>query len=307
MKHLYGGIEAGGTKFVCAVGSGPEDLREEVRFETTTPDETIKRAVEYFREKSAGMRLAAIGIGSFGPIDVRRDSSTYGFIRSTPKPGWSNVDFAGAVKRALDLPVGFDTDVNAAALGEHRWGNARGLTDFIYLTIGTGIGGGGMVNSELMHGLTHPEMGHVWIPHDREADPFEGRCPFHGDCFEGLACGPAIGDRWGQPAEDLPDDHPAWKLEAHYIALALVGYICTLSPQRVIIGGGVMKRSHLFPLVRDEVRALLNDYIDAPEILRHIETYIVPPGLGERAGILGSIALAHREYETSAAGDEGVR
>lgn len=307
MKHVYGGIEAGGTKFVCAVGSGPEDLRDEVRFETTTPDETIRRAVEYFREENAGVRLEAIGIGSFGPIDVRRDSPSYGCITNSPKSGWWNVDFVGAMKSALDLPVGFDTDVNAAALGEYRWGNARGLTDFIYLTIGTGIGGGGMVNGELMHGLMHPEMGHVRIPHNRDEDSFDGRCPFHGDCFEGLACGPAVRDRWGRPAENLPEDHPAWKLEAHYIALALVSYICTLSPQRIIIGGGVMKVSQLFHLVREEVRALLNDYIDAPEILRHIETYIVPPGLGERAGILGAIALAHREYGTSVAEDEGVQ
>jgi fructokinase len=201
------------------------------------------------------------------------------------------VDFAGQVGRALAAPVGFDTDVNAAAVGEHRWGAAQGLDNFIYLTVGTGIGGGGLINGRPMHGLVHPEMGHVRLPHDRDDDPFPGRCPFHGDCLEGMASGPALEDRWGQPAETLPEDHPAWPLQARYLAFALVNFICTLSPQRIILGGGVMKQESLFPLIRSEVLSLLNDYVRSPAITEEIDSYIVPPGLGGRAGGLGALAL----------------
>jgi fructokinase len=292
MVTLYGGLEAGGTKFVCAVGSGPDDIQDEVQFPTTTPEETIGCAIDFFRAHEG--RLTAIGIASFGPVDPDPASPTCGFITTTPKPGWSDTDLAGAVRRALSVPVGFDTDVNGAALGEHRWGAAQGLDTFLYLTIGTGIGGGGMVGGKLMHGLIHPEMGHIRLPHDLDADPFPGVCPFHGDCLEGLASGPSIESRWGQSPETLPSDHPAWKLEAHYLALALVNYICTLSPQRIILGGGVMKEGHLFPRIRAEVQDLLNGYVQAPEILDGIDHYIVPPALGGRAGVLGAIALAER-------------
>jgi fructokinase len=292
MVPVYGGLEAGGTKFVCAVGSGPDDIQDEVQFPTTTPEETIGRAIDFFRAHEG--KLTAIGIASFGPVDPDPASPTCGFITTTPKPGWSDTDLAGAVRRALSVPVGFDTDVNGAALGEHRWGAAQGLNTFLYLTIGTGIGGGGMVGGKLMHGLIHPEMGHIRLPHDLDADPFPGICPFHGDCLEGLACGPAIDSRWDQSPETLPPDHPAWKLEAHYLALALVNYICTLSPQRIILGGGVMKERSLFPRIRAEVQDLLNGYVQAPEILDDIDHYIVPPALGDRAGVLGAIALAER-------------
>ena len=292
MPQLYGGIEAGGTKFVCAVGSGPDDMRAEAQFPTTTPEETIGRVIGFFSAQPE--KPAAIGIASFGPLDPEPASPTYGVITTTPKPGWAQTDFAGAVRRALGLPVGFDTDVNGAALGEHRWGAAQGLDTFVYLTIGTGIGGGGMVGGRLMHGLVHPEMGHMRLPHDREVDPFPGICPYHGDCLEGLACGPALEARWGQPTEALPPNHPAWPLQARYLALALVNLICTLSPQRIIMGGGVMKQRQLLPLVRTEVQALLNGYVQAPEILDDIERYVVPPALGDRAGVLGAIALAER-------------
>jgi len=297
MSVLYGGIEAGGTKFVCAVGTGPDDLRDEIRFPTTTPDETLGCVIEYFREQNDKEPLAAIGIGSFGPLDPRKGSSTYGYITSTPKPNWVNTDFVGAIKNVFDLPVGFDTDVNAAALGEQRWGAAQRLSDFIYLTIGTGIGGGGMTNGRLMHGLIHPEMGHVFIPHDIKKDPYEGHCLFHKDCFEGLASGPALKDRWGVSAEDLAPGHRAWDMEAGYIAAALVNYICALSPQRIIIGGGVMEQKDVIILVRDKVKKMLNDYVQAPEIMEGIDNYIVLPGLGNQAGILGAIALAQQEYK----------
>jgi fructokinase len=233
-----------------------------------------------------------VGIASFGPVDLRPESPTYGYITSTPKPGWSNVSIAGATRAALGVPVGFDTDVNAAALAEQRWGAGRGLHSFIYLTIGTGIGGGGLLDGKLTHGLVHPEMGHIRVPHDVAADPFPGICPFHGDCLEGLASGPAMNARWRQPAEDLPEDHPAWALEARYLALALANFVCTLSPQRIVMGGGVMSKTLLFPLIRRNLRELLNNYVRTPEILERMDSYVVPPALGARAGALGGLALA---------------
>ena len=295
MCALYGGIEAGGTKFVCAVGSGPQDLREIIRIPTTTPSETIGHVIDFFSRHKG---LSAIGIAAFGPVDLYLNSPTYGYITSTPKPGWAFTDLAGIVRRTLKVHVGFDTDVNGAALGEHRWGAAEGLDNFIYLTIGTGIGGGGMINGKLIHGLVHPEMGHIRIPHDRQADPYRGHCPFHEDCFEGLAGGLALEERWGQPAELLPANHPAWMLEAHYISLALNNYICTLSPQKVILGGGVMERPQLFPLVRLNVQQLLNSYVHVKEIEKDIENFIVPPKLGKQAGVLGAIALATQAHKS---------
>ena len=293
MKTLWGGIEAGGTKFVCAVGTGPEDVRAVVRIPTTSPEATLGQALAFFQEQTRQHGpLAALGIASFGPVELHPDSPRQGFITSTPKPGWKDTDVAGAFRRGLGIPIAFDTDVNGAALGEQRWGAARGLDTFIYLTIGTGIGGGAMVNGRLLHGLLHPEMGHVRVPHDPRVDAFAGCCPYHGDCFEGLASGPALEKRWNLSAEALGVEHPAWALEAHYIAQALTQYICILSPQRLILGGGVMAQRHLFPRVRQEVLRLLNGYVASPALLEHIDAYIVPPGLGDRAGILGALALA---------------
>ena len=292
MSVLFGGIEAGGNKFVCAVGAGPDDLRAYVRIATTTPAETIARTVDFFTSQAEASSLIALGIGSFGPVDPLPSSSTFGHITSTPKPGWANIDLRGQIERALHLPVAFDTDVTAAALAEHRWGAAMGLDSLVYVTIGTGIGGGAMVNGSLLHGLIHPEMGHIRIPHDRDADPYGGNCPYHGDCFEGLACGPAIEARWGCSPNDLPSDHKAWHLEARYIAHGMANLICTLSPQRIVMGGGVMRQRHLFPLVRRQIQENLNGYVRAPEILDHIDDFIVPPALGDRSGVLGAIALA---------------
>lgn len=286
---LWGGIEAGGTKFVCAVAGDDGEILDQTAFPTTTPDQTIGQAIEFLQQQD---ELAAIGISCFGPVDLAPGSPTYGTITTTPKPGWANTDIAGRIRRAFDVPVGFDTDVNGAALGERRWGAAQGLDTFVYLTIGTGIGGGGLVNGKLMHGLVHPEMGHIRIPHDLKRDPFTGACPFHGDCFEGLATGPAIEARWGQRGETLPTGHSAWELEAHYLALGVVNLVCILSPQRVILGGGVMQQAQLFPMIRNEVQQLLNGYVKAEAILKRIDEYIVPPGLGTCAGVKGAIALA---------------
>lgn len=289
MSKLYGGIEGGGTKFVCAVGTSSDDIRAEVRFPTTTPKETLDQAVDFFKGYGD---LAAIGIACFGPLDPRPDSVTFGQILPTPKPGWTGADLVGAMRSAFDLPVGFDTDVNGAALGEYRWGAAQGLDTFIYLTIGTGIGGGAYVNGRLLHGLLHPEMGHIPLPHDLARDPYEGNCPFHKDCFEGLASGVAMERRWGQPAATLPADHPAWDLEALYIAHAIANYIYILSPQRIIIGGGVGQNERMLKLVQQKTVALLNGYVKSPVILENIGSYIVNPGLGNRSGVAGAIALA---------------
>jgi fructokinase len=300
MTHpLFGGIEGGGTKFVCAVGDSGGEILAETRFPTTSPDETLARAVTFFEGQTQRLGpLASIGVASFGPVDPEPASVKFGHILPTPKPGWTDADIVGPLRKAFDLPVAFDTDVNGAALGEWKWGAAQGLDTFIYLTIGTGVGGGGLVNGKLMHGLLHPEMGHIPLPRDPGADPFEGACPFHGDCFEGLASGPALEKRWGARAETLPPDHPAWDLEAHYIALALQTFVCTLSPQRIIIGGGVAQQPHILPLVRRKTLAALNGYVQSPAILEHIETYVVPPGLGGRAGVLGAIALAQSAVTT---------
>jgi fructokinase len=295
---MYGGIEAGGTKWVCAVGAGAGELLAEERYPTTTPAETIGQAVAFFQRHEN--ELQAVGVGSFGPVDLHAGSPTYGHITTTPKQHWQFADVVGPLKQSLGVPVGFDTDVNAAALGEHRWGAARGLENFVYLTIGTGIGGGGMVNGKLLHGALHPEMGHMLLPQRlARGSSFGGVCPFHGHCLEGLASGPAIEARWGARAETLPEDHPAWELEAHYLALGLVNIICVLSPERIILGGGVMHQRQVFTHLHAEVRRRLNDYLRLPQIMDNIEDYVVAPGLQDQAGVLGAIALAELAAEAA--------
>ena len=298
----YGGIEGGGTKFVCAIGTGPNEIVAETSFATTQDaTATINQAIEFFRANSQGAPLDGVGIASFGPVDPDPRSPHYGYITTTPKPGWAQTDFLGPVRAALNVPVGFDTDVNGAALGEYRWGAAQGLDTFVYLTIGTGLGGGGMVMGQLMHGLMHPEMGHMLLPHDWEADPFAGNCPYHGDCWEGLAAGPALEARWQTKGDTLPPDHPAWDLEAHYLALGLVNIITVLSPQRIILGGGVMQQLQLFPLIRAKVQTLLNGYLQRAAITDDMDSYIVPPALPGRSGVLGAIALAEMAAQAKAA------
>jgi fructokinase len=297
MTSLIGGIEAGGTKFVCVVASehAPDHIIDSERIPTTTPAETIARCVAFFERHRAA--LTAIGVATFGPAGVRPDATDYGYITTTPKPGWGNTNILGPLSKAFGLPMGFDTDVNGAALGEHRYGAGRGLTDFVYFTIGTGIGGGALVNGRLLHGLVHPEMGHIAMPRDPDEDPFTGVCPFHGDCFEGLASGPALEKRWGAKAETFGPDHPAWEREAEHIACALQSVICLLSPQRVILGGGVMSNSFLFPMIRRKTLARLRGYVQSPAILNEMDGYIVPPGLGDRAGAVGAIALGQLARE----------
>jgi fructokinase len=294
MTHtrLFGGIEGGGTKFVCMVATDPKNIIEEFRFPTTTPAETLEQAVSFFN-KYARQGLTAIGIASFGPVDLDLASPTYGHITTTPKPGWAFTDTISRLRQAFNLPVAFELDVNSAAFGEFYW-NAenRHLDPLVYFTIGTGIGAGVIVNGKLVHGLVHPEAGHMRLSHDLRTDPFEGCCPYHGDCFEGLACGPAIQKRWGQPAEKLPVGHPAWELEASYIAQALNNTICNLSPKRIVLGGGVMQHPGLLGMIQQKVQLLLNNYIHSTTITEHIDQYIVLPSLGNRSGVLGAIALA---------------
>jgi fructokinase len=290
---LYGGIEAGGTKFVCMLGSGPENLLAEKRFSTTSPDKTIRTVIEFFAPYAKSGELAAVGIASFGPVDLHTGSPTYGYITTTPKAGWEQVDLYGEIQRELNVPVAFDTDVNAAAFGEQYWmPNGRSLDPFIYITIGTGIGVGVMINGTPLHGLIHAEAGHIALPHDWQKDPFPGVCPYHGDCLEGLASGYSMMQRWGKNPEDLPNTHPAWDLEVEYTAIAIADLIYTYSPRRIILGGGVAQHPGFHEATRQKVRKYLNGYIQSPMIADHMDEYILPPTFGNRSGGLGAIAMA---------------
>jgi fructokinase len=286
----YGGIEAGGTKWVCAVTENPGQLGETETFPTTSPDETLSRAISFFTRSGP---VDAVGVGAFGPLDLHMSSPTWGSITTTPKPGWANTHLVAALQDGLGVPVALDTDVNAAALGEWRWGATAGLDTFCYITVGTGIGGGAIINSHIVHGLLHPEFGHMRIPHNWTRDPFEGSCPYHGDCLEGLASGEAIRRRWNRAAEDLTDP-AAWELEAEYLALALLNVICLMSPQRVVVGGGVAKQPVLLPLTRRRLKDLLGGYLNVPELTQpeKLDGYVVAPRLDGSSGVVGALEMA---------------
>ena len=290
----FGGVEAGGTKFNCIVASDPQNILAETRISTTIPEETLPQVINFFKqvETKNQIKLSSLGLGFFGPLGLNPSEADFGYITSTPKLAWRNAAILPYFSEKLNLPVAFDTDVTAAALGEREWGAAQGCTDFIYLTIGTGIGGGIICAGKPVHGLVHPEVGHMFIPHDLKIDPFLGSCPSHHDCLEGLASGPAICARWGQAAETLTADHPAWTLEATYLGYALANLVLSYSPQRIILGGGVMKITGLIEQARKKMVASLNGYVQNDEILEHSDTYIQAPGLGDRAGVLGAVALA---------------
>lgn len=267
---IYGGIEAGGTKFICAVGNDVGEIIEQIQIPTTSPKETMQEVIRFFRQ----YKPAAIGVGSFGPCDINPESVTYGCITSTPKKLWRNYSIVGALKKEFQVPITFNTDVNVAALAEIKFGAAKGLDSCLYITIGTGIGAGAVVNGKLLEGLSHPEMGHI-IVRRHPNDVYEGKCPYHRDCLEGLAAGPAIKDRWGEEAYQLFNRSDVWELQAFYIAQALVSYILILSPKRIILGGGVMKQKQVFPLIYSKLNELLNNYITLPEIISHPHRYIV--------------------------------
>lgn len=286
-------IEAGGTKFICGIGNENGEIFEKISIPTTVPEETMKKVIEYFK----GKEFEVMGVACFGPIDPVKGSKTYGYISKTPKPNWTDYDIIGELKKNFNVPMEFDTDVNGAALGESLWGAGKGLSSVMYITVGTGIGAGAVINGRMLQGLTHPEMGHISVKRN-ESDKFKGRCPFHSDCLEGLASGPAIEDRWGEKAYNLEDKNEVWELEAYYLAQALINYILILSPQRIIMGGGVMKQKQMFPLIRKNVKEFLNGYVHKKEILEDIDNYIVYPGLEENAGLMGSLALGSLALET---------
>jgi fructokinase len=286
--RLYGGVETGGTKVACLLGSGPDDIVAETRFATGSPEQTIAQIVAFF----AGYeRPHAVGVGAFGPIGVDPGAADWGVLGHTPKPGWSGVGLGPELTRRTGLPVALDTDVNAAALGEQRWGAGVGCSSVAFLTVGTGIGAGFVVDGRPLHGLLHPEAGHMRIPHALARDPFPGACPFHGDCWEGLASGAAMAARWGVPGAALAAGHPGWGLEADYLAAGIANLVTIVSPQRFIVGGGVLGHPGLLDLVRERVVSLLGGYLGAELLGERISEYLVPPGLGERAGVLGALAL----------------
>ncbi|MBQ4430658.1 MAG: ROK family protein [Synergistaceae bacterium] len=300
---LYGALEAGGTKMICAIGNENGQILDQTSIPTSTPDETMPAVIEYFKAKIAPDlpeedRIVALGIACFGPVDVRPKSKTYGYILNTPKIPWRNYPIVETMQDALNIPVGFDTDVNGSLLGEATWGCAQGLTDAVYFTIGTGIGMGAMSGGNLIHGMLHPEAGHL-IMSRVEGDNYKGHCPNHAACFEGMASGPAIQDRWGKPAKDLKDMPEVWELEAKYIAQALMDITMTLSPQKIILGGGVMSQTQLFPLDRKYVAEYINDYITTKE-LRNMNAYITPAALNGNQGIMGAVKLAVMAAEAEA-------
>lgn len=281
-----GALEAGGTKMVCAIGDEKGNILEQISIKTTTPQETIPQIIAYFKEKG----IEALGIGTFGPVDLNKDSKTYGYITSTPKLPWKDYNLLGTLKEALLVPMEIDTDVNGSVLGEVTFGCAQKLNCVIYITIGTGVGVGVFVNNSLLHGMLHPEAGHIMIQ-PKASDTFEGICPFHKNCFEGVASGPAIEAHYQKKAVELAEDQSVWELEAHYIAQALVNYIYTYAPQKIILGGGVMHQEQLFPLIRKEVAMLNKDYIKTKE-MADLDTYIVPASLNDNQGIMGALELA---------------
>lgn len=286
-----GVLEAGGTKMVCAIGDETGKIYEQKIIETKEPDVTLKAIIEYFKDKE----IDALGIGCFGPIDLDKSSPTYGYITSTPKLGWADCNVVGTIQKEMKVPIGFDTDVNSSVLGEVTFGQARNKKCVVYLTVGTGIGAGICIEGKLLHGMLHPEAGHIML-RQREDDTYAGKCPFHRTCIEGLASGPALEERWGKKPTELADVDRVWDLEAYYIAQALATYILVLSPDMIILGGGVMKQERLFPMIRNYVKEMLGGYIKTAE-MEDLEHYIVPASLEEKQGIMGCLELARRALE----------
>ena len=290
---LFGAVEAGGTKFVVAIADGRGEILAQERFPTTDPPATLAAMIGFLRQRG-GTRgaFSAIGVACFGPVELDRNSARYGFIGRTPKAGWSGTDIAGVLAREFSCPIGFDTDTNAAALAEHRWGAARGVDNLVYLTIGTGIGGGILIDGAPIHGLMHPEMGHVY-PRRHPLDlSFPGVCPFHRDCMEGVASGPAILARTGASLQELDAAHPQWEIEADYLGQLCALLVVTVSPRRIVMGGGVMSQRRLLPMVHERTRHWLGGYIDRTEVVSQLDSYVVAPGLGDNAGVLGALVLA---------------
>ena len=302
-KHqaLFAGIEAGGTKFNCVIGTAPDDIWARGRIPTTTPAETLTKVKNFFNKgrKEYGA-FKALGLACFGPLDLDEKSNVYGHITTTVKKHWSNTDIVGALSQALAIPIGFDTDVNGAAIGEHRYGAAKNVDNFVYVTVGTGIGAGVVINGRLVRGPSiigpgHPEIGHILVPKDSHLDPYEGCCQFHTNCVESLASGTAIQARWGKAGDDLPEDHPAWNLEARYLAAMCVNLTMSYSPEKIIFGGGVMKQGHLLKKIHEHFIVLIGGYFSRLS-LDNLVDYIVPSSLSGRAGEYGALALAQDKF-----------
>ena len=307
---LIAGIEGGGTKFIWGIGTVgkdgvPPQIETQGRVDTRDPDGTLAEVAAQVEHAAAGRTLAAIGLACFGPLELDARRPAFGRMLETPKPGWSGAPLVEPLRRRLGAPVALDTDVNGAALAEWRWGAARDCDPAIYLTVGTGIGGGAIVSGRPLHGLLHPEMGHIPVPRlewpDGTPDDFPGVCRFHGACFEGLASGPALAARLGAPADTVPPDHPIWELAAAYMAQALATYALVLSPQRIVLGGGVMHRTHLYRLVRTTLPRVLANYVPRAELDAGLEHFVVPPHLGDSAGLVGAFALAAQALTGSSA------
>jgi fructokinase len=291
--RFFGAIEAGGTKFVVAIGDERGEILALERFPTADPASTLATAVAFLRRCGEALgTLAGIGVASFGPVELDVRSARYGCIGQTPKAGWSGTDMLGSLAREFSVPLGFDTDVSAAARAEHRWGAARDVADLVYLTIGTGIGAGILVNGAPIHGLLHPEVGHIYPRRHALDVGFDGVCPFHHDCLEGLASGPAIVARSGTELRQLDETHPQWEIEADYLGQLCAQLVMTVSPRRIVMGGGVMSHARLLPLIRRRMCHWLGGYIARNEILNDVDRYLVAPELGDRAGVLGALVLA---------------
>ena len=292
--RYYVGLETGGTNINCIIASSPENIISDFHIPTGDPAGTTIKIIDFIQSAviKSELRIRSMGIGSFGPIRLDKRDPDFGSIAMTPKLDWRNFPLLKTFTSAFDFPILIDTDVNAALLGELRWGAGRGLSDFVYVTIGTGIGGGVLSNNQLIHGMLHPEIGHMLLKHDLNLDPFPGICPYHIDCLEGLANGPSIAQRWGIPAQNLPENHLGWTLEADYLAQMCVNLTLMLSPQKIILGGGVSQHQGLLPMIRNKFREKLNNYIVSSLYNENLESYIVSPKLGQKAGVLGALALA---------------
>ena len=282
----YGAIEAGGTKFVLAIGNKDGEILERKSIQTRDPKETMDEVISFFKDKD----IKALGLGCFGPLELNRGKEKYGYITSTPKAKWVNFDILGTLKSALNIPVSISTDVSAAALGEVTFGDFKNEPTLLYITIGTGIGGGYVIDGKIHNGMLHPELGHILVTKDPK-DSYKGFCRFHENCLEGLAAGPANEGRTGLKGSEIPDSHESFDFVAKYIAEALMNYILVLSPTKIVLGGGVMDRSFLFPKIRENVQRMLNGYILTDE-LQDIDNYIVSPSLMNHSGIKGALALA---------------
>lgn len=284
----YGSIEAGGTKFVVAVGDENQNILNKATFPTEAPAETMPHVIEFFKENP----VVALGIGSFGPIEMNPEASDYGFITETPKLAWRNFDFLGALQQEFDIPMYWTTDVNVAAWGEYKQGAAKDAKHLFYSTIGTGIGGSFIANDQFFAGMSHPETGHIPVERYPE-DDFAGVCPSHGNCLEGMASGPAIEARIGHSAKDLPIDDKHWQMEAFYIAQACVTYTLLYSPEIIVLGGGVSNQAALFPMIREAFAKKLNNYVSVPPL----DQYIQHAAFGDGAGTVGALLLAKKAFE----------